>query len=356
MTKPKIITFYLPQYHSIPENDKWWGKGFTEWTNTKKAKPLFKGHSQPKTPLNDKYYNLLDVKDQEWQAQLAKSYDIYGFCYYHYWFNGQLLLEKPMENMLKNKNIDLPFCISWANEPWSRAWDGKDKEVLMPQNYGDKDDWENHFNYLLNFFIDERYIKINNKPLMLIYRTDNIDNCDQMIENWNELAKNNGFEGIYIVETLNSFQNKPSTEHSQAVVEFEPMLTMRHYLPIIKQGKRFLYKKMKNLDLIDYDYVWKRIINKETSYEKNKFFGAFVSWDNTARKGKKGLIINNSTPEKFGYYLKKQIIKAENENSEFVFVNAWNEWAEGTYLEPDDNHKYEYLEKIKEIYSTKEEI
>jgi len=348
MSNPKIIAFYLPQFHSIPENDKWWGKGFTEWTNTTKAKPLFKGHYQPKTPLNDNYYNLLDKETQEWQAKLAEEYGIYGFCYYHYWFNGKMLLEKPMENMLNNTNVNLPFCVSWANEPWARTWDGKDKETLMPQIYGDKSDWENHFNYLLKFFKDERYIKIDNKPLMLIYRTNNIEKCNEMIDYWNVMAKKNGFQGMYIVETLNSFQNNPVVKNSNAVLEFEPMLTIRHHLPMFKQVQRYLRKKLKKLDIVNYDYVWERIINRDVDYGKNKFLGAFVSWDNTARKGEKGLIINNSNSDKFGYYLKKQLEKARIQNSKFIFVNAWNEWAEGTYLEPDKKNELGYLEAIKE--------
>ncbi|WBW98663.1 glycosyltransferase WbsX family protein [Oceanirhabdus sp. W0125-5] len=349
MAKTKVIAFYLPQFHEIPENNEWWGTGFTEWTNVRKAKPLFEKHYQPRIPLNRNYYNLLDEKTQEWQAELAKKYGIHGFCYYHYWFNGKMLLEKPMENMLNNKNVDIPFCISWANEPWARTWDGKDKEVLMPQVYGDKNDWKNHFEYLLQFFKDERYIKVNNKPVMLIYRTNNIEKCSEMVQTWNDMAKENGFEGVYIVETLNSFQNKPAIDNSEAVVEFEPMLTIRHYLPIYKQCYRYLKKKLKILDVLEYDDIWERIVERDIDYGKKKYSGAFVSWDNTARKGKKGLVTRNSTPDKFKCYLKKQLDKAESQNSEFVFINAWNEWAEGTYLEPDEKCSFDYLEKIKEL-------
>ena len=159
----KIIAFYLPQFHNIPENDEWWGDGFTEWVNVKKAKPLFDGHVQPKEPLNDNYYNLLDDNIKIWQAKIAKEYGVYGFCYYHYWFNGKLLLEKPMEQMLNNKKIDIPFCISWANEPWTKAW-VNEKKVLIPQSYGGVNEWKEHFDYLLPFFKDERYIKVHNKP------------------------------------------------------------------------------------------------------------------------------------------------------------------------------------------------
>lgn len=349
MDKPKIIAFYLPQYHTIPENDKWWGEGFTEWTNVKKAKPLFKEHQQPKEPLNDNYYCLLDSKTQEWQAKLAAENGIYGFCYYHYWFNGKMLLEKPMELMLENKNIALPFCISWANEPWARTWDGKDKEVLMPQVYGDKNEWKEHFNYLIQFFKDERYIKIDNKPVFLIYRTENIKECNEMIESWDEECKKNGFDGIYIVETMNSFQKVSNCKNSEAVVEFEPMLTIRHELPIYIQGLRYIKKKLGLLDKINYDRVWNSILDRKRDYGKTTFLGAFINWDNTARKRSKGLVLTGATPKKFQRYLNKQIEKSMESENEFIFINAWNEWAEGTYFEPDKINKYSYLEKLKEI-------
>ena len=349
MSKPKIIAFYLPQYHTIPENDKWWGEGFTEWTNTTKAKSLFKGHQQPKTPLNDNYYCLLDKETQEWQAKLAQENGVYGFCYYHYWFNGKMLLEKPMELMLENKNITLPFCISWANEPWARTWDGKDKEVLMPQEYGNKKEWKVHFDYLLKFFNDKRYIKVDNKPIFLIYRTSNIPNCEEMVNYWNDLCKENGFDGIYLIETMNSFQKKSYIQNSSAVVEFEPMLTIRHYLPLYKQGIRYIKKKLSILDKLEYEYIWNKVINKNVDYGRTKFLGGFVSWDNTARKGRKGLVLTGSNCEIFEEKLSEQIVKASNNNNEFMFINAWNEWAEGTYLEPDTENKFSYLSKLKKV-------
>ena len=159
----KIIAFYLPQFHNIPENDEWWGDGFTEWTNVKKAKPLYEGHMQPRVPLGGNYYNLLDDNVKIWQADLAKKYGVYGFCYYHYWFNGKMLLEKPMEQMLANKEVDIPFCICWANEPWTKAWVGDERKLLIAQEYGQEEEWKQHFMYLLPFFKDERYITKNGK-------------------------------------------------------------------------------------------------------------------------------------------------------------------------------------------------
>ena len=201
----KIITFYLPQFHEIPENNEWWGKGFTEWVNVKKAQPLYEGHEQPRVPLNENYYNLLDPNVQVWQAKIAKEYGVYGFCYYHYWFNGKLLLEKPMENMLKNRDIDIPFCVCWANEPWTRAWVGETK-VLIPQLYGEKREWKEHFDYLLPFFKDSRYICDDGKPLVVIYRPEVIECLNEMLDYWNELAIQEGFEGVLnIISNFNLY-------------------------------------------------------------------------------------------------------------------------------------------------------
>lgn len=348
----KLIAFYLPQFHAIPENDEWWGKGFTEWTNTKKAQPLFRGHYQPREPLNDNYYDLSDASVMVWQADLAKQFGIYGFCYYHYWFNGKKLLEKPLENMLTNKNVDIPFCLSWANEPWTRRWDGQDKEVLMPQSYGSEADWQNHFTYLSQFFKDKRYILINNRPVFVIYRSKGIDNADAMFECWDQWARNIGFEGLFIIEMLNSYQKEPYLRDSRAVLEFEPMYTLTHHYPkfmkildIVRNTiffKRINIKKFKN--------VWKQIIRKELRFFNGRTTipGAFMDWDNTPRMQNKGFALRGARPEKFKDYFQLQLKKAVTDyKSEFLFFNAWNEWAEGASLEPDKKYEYRYLEAVK---------
>nr|WP_173707219.1 glycoside hydrolase family 99-like domain-containing protein [Clostridium beijerinckii] len=353
MMKPKIIAFYLPQFHAIPENDKWWGKGFTEWTNTKKSKPLYEGHYQPREPLGDRYYSLLDQSTQQWQAELAEEYGIYGFCYYHYWFNKKMLIERPMENMLKNKKIKLPFCISWANEPWTRNWDGRNKEVLMPQFYGDQKEWKEHFDYLLPFFKDERYILKDNKPVFLLYRTNSITNCEKMVEYWNALAKENGFEGMYIVETLTGHQKESAISNSNALAEMEPMHTIRHGLPLFKQGMRFLTKKLNKrfniFDKISYQLIWKSIYKKKRNAAKKTFLGAFIDWDNSARWGRRAMIVEGAKPDAFSKYFNKQYTIAKQLDSDFIFFNAWNEWGEGTYLEPDKKFEYQYLEEIRKV-------
>lgn len=329
----KLIAFYLPQFHEIPENNLWWGKGFTEWTNTKKAQPLFPGHYQPREPYQDYYYDLTDETARKWQAQIAEKYGIYGFCYYHYWFKGKRLLEKPFNEVLSSGEPNFPFCLSWANEPWTRRWDGSEDDVLMAQDYGEEADWKEHFDYLLTAFKDERYIRVDNKPLFLIYRPGSIQKCEEMLQYWQDLAKQNGLDGIYFVKTISGFQI-PVVNGFSASVEFEPLYTVFHHL--------YFQHTM------DYDRIWSRIIARTKKEMDDKtYLGAFVDWDNSPRKRNTGLILKGATPEKFTHFLTKQIKNALNRNSEFLFINAWNEWAEGTYLEPDKKYGYQYLEAVK---------
>jgi hypothetical protein len=354
MTKPKIIAFYLPQFHAIPENDRWWGTGFTEWTNVKKAKPLFERHYQPRIPYNKNYYNLLQPEIRNWQVNLAKKYGIYGFCYYHYWFKGKKLLEKPIEQVLHSKEPDFPFCFSWANESWSRTWYGSRKEILLKQDYGEKRDWEKHFRYLVNFFKDKRYIKINNKPLFLIYKPSKIDQLDVLIEYWDYLAFKAGLNGMYIIETLTATQAKPYSKLSQGIVFYEPGFTFYNegfYRKFKIRAKANLNKLFKNkyfLNRIDYDEIYNIILKKNINrFKKKIYLGSFVDYDDTPRRKYQGFIFNNVTPEKFEKYINLLLKKSQEIGSEFLFITAWNEWAEGAYLEPDEKNKYDFLKAIK---------
>lgn len=352
MDKPKILAFYLPQFHEIPENNKWWGKGFTEWTNVKKAKPLFNIHNQPRIPYKNNYYNLLELETMEWQESLAKKYGIYGFCYYHYWFKGKKLLEKPLKQMLNSKKLHLPFCFSWANESWTRTWYGNNPEILMKQDYGGKKDWKKHFNYLLKFFKDKRYIKIGNKPLFLIYKSYQIKKLDEIIKYWNYLAIKNGFKGIYIIETLTPSQFEPASNLSEAVVFYEPGYTLynKNYRKLQIDFKHKFNKIFKNkylLNRINYDKIYKEILKRNLGHFKKKvYLGSFVDYDDTPRKKCNGFIFDNVTPKKFEKYLGLLLKKSQEIKSEFIFLTAWNEWAEGAYLEPDKTNKYEFLKAI----------
>jgi lipopolysaccharide biosynthesis protein len=357
--KIKIMAFYLPQFHQIPENDEWWGKGFTDWNNVRKALPIFKGHLQPRVPLNKNYYDLSDPNTIRWQAQLAQDYHVYGFCFYHYWFGGKLLLEKPAELLLKNKEIDIHYCFSWANEPWARTWDGKDHEVLMPQQYGNKKDWEEHFQYLLPFFLDERYIKESNCPMFVIYKSESIPNAKEMMDSWNAMAKEAGFDGIHFVETIRGKKLDSRNLPFKAKVEFEPIRTN------IQQSKIALnYKRIRRRVIKTINQLFKCSIPLNTPFQFSDvakrslsimspvgtYGGAFIGWDNTPRRGLSSTIVLPPTKKEFKDYLEAKIkTTTKCYNTHYVFINAWNEWAEGTMLEPEEHTKHIYLEAIKEL-------
>ena len=354
----KVIAFYLPQFHRFKENDEWWGEGFTEWTNTKKATPQYKKHIQPTIPLNNNYYDLSDVETMKWQVELAKKYGIFGFCFYHYWFgNDHILMQKPIENFLEHKEIDFPYCISWANETWSRRWNGSDKDILIEQTYGDAKSWEKHFYYLLPYFKDSRYIKYNNKPLFILYKPEIFPDYKEMFEKWNELAKINGLEGISFAVQGAVWNNIEFVDDSSVDLRimYEPGFTgcqsrKKKGVNIIFWSKILKLKALfnkNNINFQSYDAYCKNIIHRKVFSDK-LVPGMFVSWDNTPRKGKNSTIFLGSTPKKFGKYFRRMINKTVNEyKKDMIFINAWNEWAEGCYLEPDVVNKFDYLEEIR---------
>lgn len=365
----KTIAFYLPQFHAIPENDKAYGKGFVEWTNTKKAKPLYDGHYQPRTPYQENYYDLSNVEVMEQQSELAQKYGVWGFCYYHYWFkNGKKLLEKPVEQMLQNPKVTIPFCLSWANENWSKRWDGGNHEVIMEQDYGDEEDWEQHFQYLLPFFKDPRYITIDGKVLFLIYKPELMPNLVEMKEYLGRRAKESGLKGIVFASQYPTFFLRDKKEYFDYFIGFEPICS-RMLTNILKQSKMkqsvrsMLFKfhmddfvdklhEKKNanqtaaLKIYDYDEAWNNLLKNEIHMD-NYLYGAFVDWDNTPRNVN-GISYKGATPEKFYKYmslLKKKVMDSNSLN--VIFINAWNEWAEGAYLEPDEKYGFQYLEALK---------
>lgn len=367
----KVIAYYLPQFHEIPENNKWWGEGFTEWTNVKKAIPLKEGQNQPRIPLKNNYYDLSDVNVMRWQAELARKYGIYGFCIYHYWFNGKLLLQKPVENLLKNVDIGVNYCFCWANENWTNQWvSGTSQKMLIEQTYGDENEWRQHFEYFLPFFQDDRYIKVGNKPLLVIYRPDLIENLDVMLEKWNEWAQEYGFESIcYAYQKCDSniFNYKNGRDKSFTYqIEYQPSKAMewqrskaerfaikckrklfREFNNLFSTHRFSTYAYEKKLHALDYDKAWNSIISHAPESPKC-VPGAFVDWDNTPRKQTRGVFYEGVSLEKFEYYFDKLIRHARNVyKKDMIFIFAWNEWAEGGYLEPDEKNRYGYLEAIK---------
>lgn len=365
----KVIAFYLPQYHETKENNEWWGEGFTEWVNVKKAKALYEGHNQPRIPLNRNYYNLLDDNVKQWQINLAKKYCIYGFCIYHYWFNGRLLLEKPVEQFLANKELELPFCLCWANENWTTQWVDSEAKILIKQKYGDKEDWKKHFEYFLPFFKDERYIKEDNCPLLVIYRPDIIDHLNEMLDYWDDLAIKNGFNGIVFLNQYSNIEDiKEGDLKFKYHIEYQPIfanrwkkkkssfrcrkftIKIKKVLNVIMPWKDWTSVAFVNMDFkIDYDMIWNSILNHKPVSEKC-IPGAFVDWDNTPRKGGRGSVYFNASPKKFEIYFRKLVEKAKTEyQNDYLFIFAWNEWGEGGYLEPDQKNEFRYLEAIKRV-------
>lgn len=361
----KIIAFYLPQFHEIPENNKWWGKGFTEWVNVKKAKKLFTDHVQPKIPLNNNYYDLTDIDVIRWQTQIAKDNNVYGFCFYHYWFNDKPLLEKPLQLFLNDKTIDFPFCFSWANESWTNGWAKADASVIMEQKYGDKEDWKRHFDFILPFFKDKRYICDDGKPIFVIYRPYLCSQMIDMMNYWKKLAVDSGLPGIKFISQR--FENPSKYEeiynYMDYHIEYQPD---RSWLDnknsnILRNAKSIIHKfilEFFNIDVsfnralsgplrLSYDEMWNAII-KHHPFDDKAIAGGFVNWDNTPRHNKRGMVYTNSSALKFEKYLTAQLRHIDDcYKNDYLFLFAWNEWGEGGYLEPDDENGYSYLNAIK---------
>ena len=344
----KIFAINLPQFHRIPENDEWWGDGFTEWTNVRAARPLYEGHEQPLVPLGENYYDLSQKSSIIAQHLLAEEYGIDGFVYYHYWFNGHLLLEKPVEMLLNIPEASREFCLCWANESWTRAWDGKNKEIILEQTFGGMEDWQAHIEYLVDFFNDARYLKIDGMPVLFVYSPNRIPQFDQMIKMWNRYLREKGMKNLYIIEYLSSFNPAPSSEMSKAVMEFEPLYSAHYQISLFRKGVRFLCKKMGKTDILDYDYLWERLLKRNRRYEgKRVVRSCFTNFDNSPRKGKKAFITKGATFNKFANYFYELLATERSNQSELVVINAWNEWGEGAILEPTEKDGFGWLCAVK---------
>lgn len=344
----KVLAMYLPQFHRVKENDEWWGEGFTDWVSTKNAKPLYEGHYQPHVPQDNNYYDLSNIESMRWQSELMHRYSVDGVCMYHYWFEkGKRILEKPAEILLDHKDIDMPFCFSWANETWARSWgnvkeanvwsnlcepDVQSKSILLKQEYGNEEDWRVHFNYLLPFFRDPRYIKYNGKPLFMIYKTRLINCLDDMLTCWRKWIKEEGFDDLYII---GSGCNPGDYSSINAELYHEPLRANKSLIENIFTA---------GIKKINYNSIWNNIIYETT--KENTYYGGFVSYDDTPRRGVEGIVVEDVSPKKFGEYLSKLMAKNYKQGNEFVFINAWNEWGEGMHLEPDEKNGYAFLEQI----------
>ncbi|MBO4266985.1 MAG: glycoside hydrolase family 99-like domain-containing protein [Lachnospiraceae bacterium] len=359
----KVICMYLPQYHSFPENDEWWGKDYTEWVAVKRAKPLFKGHDQPRVPLGKDYYDLdkNGIATLFRQAELARKYGVYGFCIYQYYFNGKTLMEKPLRTLLDHPEIDINYNICWANETWTRTWYGLSDQVLIAQEYGDRSDWRKLFEHLLPFFRDRRYIKVGNRPVWQIYKTFDIPCFEDMARSFDEWAKDEGFDGVYIISGKTAAGSDNRSRFIDGYYFFEPGYTLKYGMgcagkaaynigTLIRTARNDLIGKRAGY-VLERSVSGRRILDSITSrqYAENEFPGILPDWDNTPRRDYKGLVYKGMNPQLFEEALRRLSDKVSGREVDFVYVNAWNEWGEGAYVEPDESRGYAYLEAIKRV-------
>jgi lipopolysaccharide biosynthesis protein len=341
MNKLRSIAIYLPQFHPIPENDAAWGEGFTEWTNVKKALPLFEGHYQPHVPHETVgYYDLRDPEVLINQAKLAKEYGIYGFAFYHYWFNGKRLLNLPIDNMLKSGKPDFPFCFIWANENWTRRWDGLDNEIIAEQKYSIDDD-KNHIRFLCEkVFPDPRYITVEGKPFLLIYRTELLPDIKETARIWRDEAKKFGFKDLYLARVENFVSEiNPLNIGFDAAMEFSP-----------DSRSVGIFENSSDCLKIDYNSTVFKILSKDRP-EYPMFRCVFPGWDNSPRRKTGCVTYCNNSPEMFKHFVYRAADHTKSffdENHQFLFINAWNEWGEGCHLEPDKKNSNSYLKALQE--------
>lgn len=352
MNKTRVIAFYLPQYHPFKENDEWWGKGFTEWTNVGKAIPLFKGHKQPNVPADLGYYDLRIPEVREEQARLARKAGIEGFCYYHYWFgDGFQVMERPFSEVVSSGKPNFPFCLCWANESWGRKMWNKDgsvasQKILAEQKYLGKEDNEKHFYSLLDAFKDSRYMTVDGHPIFVIYRACKFVNVDDFIKQWNELAVNNGLLTFHFIGV---------TEKESEIIEilakgFDAVNYMKLfpenykypiYLRIL--GRLFSFPR-----IIPYKKIYP-YFNSERFREERIYPDIIPNWDHTPRSGNRGLVYYGSTPELFKKHVCDILSKIANKKNKIVFLKSWNEWGEGNYIEPDLRFGHGYIDALKDI-------
>jgi len=347
--KVRLIAFYLPQFHPIPENDKWWGKGFTEWTNVAKARPLFPGHYQPHLPADLGFYDLRIPEVREAQAEMARAYGIEGFCYYHYWFAGQRLLERPFNEVLESGQPDFPFCLCWANSSWGGYWQGVLDKILFEQTYPGPEDELNHFRFLLKAFTDDRYITVEGKPLFIIYKPFLLPEPKRVTEHWRKLASEAGLNGLFLVGIANEPWDPKANGFDGSIVTNLGKAT-KH----LDEQRPFVIRLKRKLlgypgDIYYYKNVIKYLYMEECNKE-NIFPCMIPNWDNTPRCGRRGVVFHNSSPELFKKHAKMLVEQVQHKpiQKRIILVKSWNEWAEGNHFEPDVRYGYAYLDALLE--------
>lgn len=364
MKKARVIALYLPQFYPIPENDEWHGKGFTEWTNVAKAKPLFKGHYQPILPADLGFYDLRVPETRIAQAELAKEYGIEAFCYWHYWFgNGKRILERPFQEVVESGKPDFPFCLAWANSSWTGIWYGMSNKYLLKQTYPGKEDYTAHFYAMLDAFKDKRYLTVNKKPLFFVYDPRGLPSANEFIDHWQELAHKEGLIGFHFIGGTMR-EEDPIYEGFDGSIQIAPFSCLNKINPLSHSFSKlnsYINAVLRKLRLEDIPSVktmpaavntYQELVDylDKKKLKTNELPLIMPNWDNTARSGKRGSVITNASPKLFEVMIKnalKKIEHFENVEEKLIFVEAWNEWAEGNYLEPDRRFGKGFLEAIK---------
>ena len=346
--KVAVVAFYFPQFHPIPENDAFWGKGFTDWLKVGSADPLFDGHYQPRQPAHLGYYDLRLVSNMKEQVALARNYGVDAFSLHFYWFNGHAVMETPLKNLFLNKDIDISYCLTWANEDWSKRWDGgtgsSEGDILLRQNYSDSE-LDAMLHHMIPYFRDDRYIKVDGKPVLIVYHSLAIPNVLRTVTRMRDTVRRAGFQGLHLVSAQTFGLMDPSTVHFDAAVEYPP----HNYDP-----GTFLNDKVTRLHprfrgkVFDYGALVQSHLDKTGPSTYRLYRTSMLKWDNTARKPLSAFVFENFSLAAFGSWNVHNMRMAIQEESPFVFINAWNEWAEGTYLEPDLVYGFGYLEAVRQ--------
>jgi len=346
----RALAFYLPQFHPIPENDEWWGAGFTEWRNVARAKSLFPGHYQPQIPADLGFCDLRVSETREAQAELARAHGISGFVYHHYWFHGRRLLDRPFREVLGSGRPDFPFALSWANEPWTRAWDGASNEILVQQEYDDDDDRE-HIRHLFPAFADPRYVRVDGRPLYIVYSASSLPDPRRTTDRWREEAARAGIGELYLCRWEFDGRGDPAELGFDGAIDFQPDFSslgpaLRRSLPA---------RMIRRLHLTNQAYRWHRVYEYRSVVDGmlarpavgyKRFPSVTPSWDNTPRRHRQGLVLRDASPAEYERWLRAVLadFTPYGPGEDLVFVNAWNEWAEGNHLEPCRRWGRGYLE------------
>ena len=352
----RVIAYYLPQFHAIPENDEWWGKGFTEWTSVRNGKPLFKGHQQPVEPGELGYYNLLEADVKERQAQLAREAGVEGFCYWHYWFGGKQLLEKPLQQVMESGKPDFPFCLGWANESWkAKTWldqqTAPDK-MLIEQTYPDGDD-EAHFAAILPMLRDKRYIQVDGKPLLMVYRPLQLPDGKAWTARWQKMAKDAGFKGLYLLgHALYEREIDAVLALGFDSVNLVPLGDAKRNKGLALRHLPTLIKHLRGKSPLVYDYGTAIKVFAESAMQREEVVPTILpGWDHSPRSRMRAFVMNNSTPEAFKAHVEAIKNIVDKKQNQLVMLKSWNDWGEGNYIEPDARWGRQYIDSLGEVQS-----